>query len=243
MFRVLGRGGASRTEIQQALDVSRSTAHRVVRQFETLGVLRRENGQYELSPFGEVVVAETERAIDGIETADRLAPLLGKLDEASESTDLSIFGNATVTTPKSGDPHLPSRRFLSAIEEATSLREFTPTTPEPAYQNTLHERIRNGLDAAIVYPAQVVDNLRATDQSTIQLAVESGSFELRVGDLPQFRLVIADEHVFLGGYNDDASRLQLVADTDKRGAVSWAKRCFTDRWEAATPYQQFAANE
>jgi predicted transcriptional regulator len=243
MFRAFGREGASRTDIQQALDVSRSTAHRVARTFEKMGVLHRANGQYELTPFGEVVVTETERAIDSIETAARLSPLLGKLEEAAEPTDLTSFGNATVTTPKSGDPHLPSRRFLASLEDASRIREFTPTAPEPAYQRRLHDRVEAGLDAAVVYPESVVETLRASDQQTIELAVESDEFELRVGSLPQFRLVLADEHVFLGGYNDDASQLELVADTDERGAVGWAKRCFRDSWETATPYEEYAAAE
>jgi predicted transcriptional regulator len=243
MLRALGGGGATRTDIQQALSVSRSTVHRVVRDFESLGIVRRTDGEYELTPFGKVVVTETERAIDSIDTADRLSPLLGKLDEAGETTELSSFGNATVTTPKPGDPHLPSRRFLSSIEDAARIREFTPTAPEPAYQNMLHDRVESGLDAAVVYPESVVESLRASDQQTIELAVESEGFELRVGSLPQFRLVLADEHLFLGGYNDDASHLELVADTDERGAVGWGKRCFRDRWETATPYETYVAAE
>jgi predicted transcriptional regulator len=241
MLQELRAGGATRTDIQQALSVSRSTVHRVVREFESLGIVRRTDGDYELTPFGEVVVTETECAIDSIETADRLSPLLGKLDEADETTELSSFGNATVTTPKAGDPHLPSRRFLSSIEAATRIREFTPTAPEPAYQQKLHERVESGLDAAVVYSEAVVKSLRASGQQTLELAVENDGFELRVGSLPQFRLVLADEHLFLGGYNDDASQLELVADTDERGAVGWGKRCFRDRWEAATPYETYAA--
>lgn len=241
LFRVLqGDGGATRNDVQEALDVSRSTAHRIVKRFERMELIAQENGQYTLTPLGEVVAEETRRATDTVAVARRLSPLLETLQETRERVDLSAFDEATVTVPEPGDPYRPMRRLVSLVDDASRIREFAPTAPEPAYQSRLLERTRNGLRAAVIYPASVVERVRTEMNTDLEHTLTGGDrFALRVGYLPGFRLVIADEHVYLGGYNDNSSQLRLVADTDKRDAVEWARRVFRNHWRAATPYADY----
>ncbi|MUV60169.1 winged helix-turn-helix domain-containing protein [Halobacterium sp. CBA1126] len=235
-FRVFEDGGATRSDVQMALDVSRSTAHRVVKTFESLGIVERQNGSYELTPFGRVVHAETERATSTIRVARLLAPLLRTLDATDEPLDLHAFDDATVTEPEAGDPYNPIRRLSALVAEASRIREFSPTTPDPAYQRTLYDRVQDELQAEILYPATVVDHLRRESADALERAINDGSLDVCVGDPPSFRLIIADERVYLGGYNEEASQLQIVADTADDDAVEWATRCFENHWEDATPY-------
>jgi len=149
-FEEFEDGGATRSDIQGALDVSRSTAFRVVNTFKSLGLVSRQSGTYELTPFGHVVHSETERATGTIRIAKRLSPLLGALEETEDPIELRAFEDATVTELESSDPYRPMRRFLSLVEEASRVREFTPTPPDPAYQNTLYDRVRDDLWVAVL---------------------------------------------------------------------------------------------
>lgn len=240
VFSELRGGGATRSEIQSALGVSRSTTHRIVNQFESLGLVDQENGAYELTSFGRVVADETERATTTVDVASDLSTLLETFESTDGGPNLDVFENATVTQPEPGDPYRPMRRLLHLVEDASSIREFGPTAPEPAYQTAVHERVQSGLRAAVLYPPAVVDRLRRNGVTGLEHALSDSDFALRVGDPPEFRLVIADEHVYVGGYNDDASRLELVVDTADAAAVEWAADCFRRSWEAATPYEQYA---
>lgn len=239
VFSELRGGGATRSEIQSALEVSRSTTHRIVNQFESLGLVDQDNGAYELTSFGRVVADETERATTTVEVASHLSTLLGTFEAVDEGPNLEVFENATVTRPEPGDPYRPMRRLLRLVEDVSSVREFGPTAPEPAYQTAVYERAQSGLRAAILYPPPVVDQLRRNGVKKLEHALADGDYTLRVGDVPEFRLVIADEHVYVGGYNEDASRLELVVDTAEAGAVEWAANCFRRRWEGAKPYEQY----
>lgn len=238
-FAEFEHGDKTRSDIQETLGVSRSTAFRVVNTFESLGLVTRQNGSYELTPFGQVVHSEAARATTTIRMANRLLPLLGPLGETDEPIDLRAFGDATVTELETGDPYRPMRRFLSLVEDTARIREFTPTQPEPAYQNTLYDRVRDDLRVAVIYPPSAVDQLRQEANGEFERALEQEEFHVRVGEPPAFRLVVTDERVYVGGYNDDASFLQLVADTADPDVREWATRCFESQWEAATPVDSY----
>lgn len=240
VFDELRNGGATRSDIGAALDVSRSTAHRVAKEFESLGIVDHTESRYELTPFGEVVAREAEQSTRTIRVASRLSPLLATMKTAGEHVDLHVFEDATVTEPEPGDPYRPMRRLLSVVEDASRIWEFTPTAPEPAYQTTLYDRVQSELRAAVLYPATVVDQLGEYSAADLEAALATGDFSVRVGEVPEFRLVVADEHVYLSGYNEDASRLRLVADTDDSAAVKWATTCFRNHWQNATPYETHA---
>jgi predicted transcriptional regulator len=237
LFRELKDGGLKRAEVQTTLNVSRSTAHR----FELMGVIEHENDRYRLTPLGNVVAAETERATSTVAVANRLTPLLETFEAIDERVKLDVFEDATVTAPEPADPYLPVRQLLSVVEETSRIRELSPTTPEPAYQSALLERVRDGLQAAIVYPASVVDYLRRQADTDLQAVVDNHGLDLRVGTLPEFRLILADEHVYLGGYNDASTQLKVVADTDSSEAVEWTEHVFRTRWKNATPLAEYEA--
>lgn len=243
LFRELENGGLTRAEIQTTLNVSRSTAHRIINRFESMGVIEHENDRYRLTPLGNVVAAETERATSTVAVANRLTPLLEPFEAADERVELDVFENASVTAPEPADPYRPLRRLLSLVKETSRIRELSPTTPEPAYQSALLERVRDGLQAAVVYPASVVDHLRRQADTELRAIVDTHGLDLRVGTLPGFRLILADEHVYLGGYNDASTQLKVVADTDSPAAVEWAEHVFRTRWENATPLAEYEAQD
>lgn len=239
LFGVLRDGGATRADVQGALNVSRSTAHRIVNRFESLGLVEQANGVYRLTPFGRVVADETEYVTSTVAVASRLSPLLETFERATEDVELHVFEDADVTVPEPGDPYRPMRRLLVLVEDAARIREFAPTMPDPAYLRTLYHRVQSQLDATVLYPGPVVDRLRRENEVALERALADGDLDVRVGDVPEFQLVVADDHVYVGGYNDDASRLCLVAETDDPAAVEWANECFRNRWTGATPYEDY----
>jgi predicted transcriptional regulator len=237
LFELLETSSASRADLQDALDVSRSTAHRVAKQFESAGLISYQNGRYELTPLGRVVGEQTRRAKKTVTVAQRLAPLLPTLALDDGSFEYTAFFDTDVVTPQAGDPYRPIRRLIHKIDHATSVRELSPTMPEPSYLETLCDRVREGLCASIVFPRHVADRLRQTEAVALEAAIDTGSLRVRIGELPTFRLIVADDCVNLIGYNDDASRLDLVAQTESAGAFHWATTYFQDHWDEATPYE------
>jgi len=239
LFRELEDGGLTRAEVQTALNVSRSTAHRILNRFESMDVIEHANGRYRLTPLGKVVAAETDRATSTVAVARQLTPLLETFEAADERVELEVFEDASVTAPEPADPYRPLRRLLSVVEKTSRIRELSPTAPEPAYQSVLLERVRNGLQAAVVYPGSVVDHLSRQADTDLRTVVDNHGLDLRVDSLPGFRLILADECVYLGGYNDAATQLTVVAGTDSPAAVEWAMGVFQARWENATPYAEY----
>lgn len=238
LFELLETSSATKADVQDVLDVSRSTAHRVAKQFESAGLISYQNGRYELTPLGRVVGKQTRRAKKTVTVAQRLSPLLPTLAIEDGSFDYTAFADADVVTPQAGDPYRPIRRLIHKIDHATSVRELSPTMPEPSYLETLCDRVREGLCASMVFPRHVADHLRKTDAVAFEAAVNTGSLDVRIGELPKFRLVVADDYVYLIGYNDDASRLDLAVETDSVDAFHWATTYFQNRWDEATPYKE-----
>lgn len=238
LFELLESNSASLAEVQAELDVSRSTAHRVVKQFESAGLISYQEGRYELTPLGYMVAEEIRGATKTVAVAQRLSPLLPTLSEEAEPFDFTAFADSEVATPEAGDPYRPIRRLILKINQVTALQELSPTIPEPAYLQSLFDRVQDELCASVVFSRWVVNRLQKSDKVALEEAISTGSLDVRIDDPAGFRLIIADDCVFLIGYNDDASHLRLVVDAHSPDAYDWANTYFWKRWDEATPYEE-----
>jgi predicted transcriptional regulator len=234
-------GPVSAGDVQDVLDVSRSTAHRVVRELAELGLLVRENGGYRLTAFGDVTADATGRAVDAVAAAGRVAPVLDVFEDAGFALDPAVLREASVTRLTAADPYRPVRRLVSAVSSAGRVREFDRTAPEPAYQRAILDRADAGCEVAVLYPPSVVASLEADDPEAVEAFAGSDCVSLRVGAVPPARLVVADDHVYVGSYGRDTAHLQSLVDTTAADAVAWASGVLDAQWTAATPYTEFQA--
>lgn len=244
VLAVLAEGPHHRRELQEKLDLSKATCHRIIRSFDEMDLLQRTDHGYKLTELGRVVAEQVEAFELKIRTAYQLEPLLKAFDAAAVDFDVDLFTNATITRPRPDDPSPPVHRYLELFEEAQSVRTIARTSFVPPLYlkeifNTAFDDNKKG--GIVIYPKSVVEK-RYTEYHDWhrQVAEEGIPIRYRIYERSPFGMTIYDDdHVGLRAYDERTGTLVLFADTDNPDAISWAEDVFDHYYEKSEPLTTF----
>lgn len=235
VFTALRERPMDRRELQNHLDVSRPTVHRLTRALDDRGLIERVDGEFTLTALGEVVGAATEAFEREVAVAHHIAPILPAVSEERPSFDPAAFADATVTSVEPGNPYRPVNRFMSLVAETDTLRGLDPASINPLHLDDIHDRILDGMVTEAVFPPAVVEGLFESVPERIERAFASGNLELHTHESLPFGLTLCDERVGVGVYDDETGLLCTYVDTDAPAAYEWGEAVYTNYHNAATP--------
>ena len=235
-FAALRKQPLDRRDLEECLDVSKPTVHRLARTLGEMGLVKRTNGMFVLTELGITVADRVADFTQSVETAYRLTPLFEVIQDRYPGFDAAGFEDAIVTTAKPSDPYRPVQRYCSLIEETRSLRGFDTTTLSPQHIDTVHTRICDGMETKLVYPPAVATHLLSTYPERMGEMVESGYLDFRVHADVSHGLVLFDERVGIGSYCETTGALQAFIDTDVANAREWAETIYDAHWREAEPF-------
>ncbi|WP_254768289.1 helix-turn-helix transcriptional regulator [Salinilacihabitans rarus] len=228
----LRSGPADASELEAALDVSRSTIHRATKSLEELNLIEKSNGRFELTGVGDVVARETDVYGRRIAAAISLEPFLNLVDV--EDVPIEHFADATVTVPKPRQPHFTVRRIMDLIEEADSLRLFTSVI-SPFYVDVAHREILEGTEVEAIFDADILDIVLAEYESEARGAIETGNFDVYVHDSVPFELFLLDGKIGMAAH-DENGIARVFVEADSPEAIRWARRLY-DRYLAESRHK------
>lgn len=227
VFRVLDRGPASRRELEDRLDISRSTCHRIVRSFEDKGLIARSGDRYELTGVGQAVCEAINRFARNVDTATDLGKLLNELDRAGVTVDLDAFAGATITRARPSDPYRPVSRFMQLLQQSSTLRTFDKTAIPPPYVDEIAQQvIEDGLTVEAIYEREVATRLFSGPPQSLRAAVESGQFVVEVHPEIPFGICILDDRIGVRAHSPESGADTVFVDTDDTEAYAWAEKVF-----------------
>ena len=227
-------GAADRRELEQRLDVSRSTVHRFTRSLRNNGLIERTGNEFVLTPLGEVTAEKTAEFQSTIKTAREFAPILQATATQDVDIDIETFIGATVTTAAPGNPYRAVNRFMSLVEATDTLRGLDPASINPLHVDELYDRINGGMETEAVYPSKVVKELLASNPKRAQTVLGSGNLTLWIHDHLPFGLTLCDDRIGVGVYDDETGLLRTYVDTDSPTAREWAEDVYTKYRAEAT---------
>lgn len=234
------KGTIDRRELEQHLNVSKSTVHRFTRSLREKGLIERAEGEFALTPLGEVSAEEIAMFSTSIETAWKLAPVLRVANVYGVDIDVKAFADATVTTAVPGNPYRPVNRFMSLVSETDTLRGLEPASINPLHMDDIYQRIIDGMETDAIFPSAVIENILTSSPERAETAFESENLTLRVHDDLPFGLTLCDDRIGVGIYDDDTGLLRTYADTDAPAAHEWAEAVYTTYRDEATPFVEHA---
>jgi len=215
-----------RREIEERLDVSRATSHRLTRWLDERDLVEKVDGRFRLTGVGEAVADEVLRFEANVGTVHRLAPLLDVVCEDHQEFVVEPFVDATVTVADPDDPYRPVERFLSLVTDSGTFRGFNTTHMAPLVLGEFHEQVFEETDTEMVYLPNIVEKLFETYPERAREAIERGHLALRTrGELP-YGLAIFDDRVGIGGYDERTGLMEVFVDTDSPIAREWAERVY-----------------
>lgn len=204
-----------------ALDTSRSTADRSVRELESHGLITLDDGSYRLTPVGVLAVREVQNFIETIDVASELEPLLRwiPLDELDVAT--RHFDPRSVVIARQQDPYAPVNRLIQNLQNARqTIRVMLPAGGLRSLEIERPTAIRSveSLEHGCQFVVEsVVDDpgrFEAGAVERLQSLLSTDDFEVSVfdGRLP-FYLSVADRTVQLGARDDDGFLRGTVEST------------------------------
>ncbi|WP_433624017.1 helix-turn-helix transcriptional regulator [Halomicrococcus sp. NG-SE-24] len=226
VLEALREESLDRGEIEERLDISRATSHRLTQWLDERGFVEKVDSRLQLTGRGEAVADEVLRFEANVRTVHRLAPLLDVICEDHQEFVVEPFVDATVTVAEPDDPYRPVERFVSLVGESETFRGFNTTHMAPLVLGEFHQQVFDGTDNEIIYLPRTVDKLFETYPEQATEAVDGGHLALRTRDDLPYGLAIFDERVGIGGYDEATGMMQVFVDTESPIAREWAERVY-----------------
>lgn len=227
----LADGPASKRDLRDELDISRSTVYKAVRELEDEGLVTETDDGVGLTLVGRLL-AEEYRAFEERVTAvhDRESLLAVLPADAPVTADLLTGADAVLA-----ERHAPARPVTSLEELVRSADRVVGLAPVilPQYVDLFYEElVERGLTADLVLEDPVVEFLREDHGDRLAEALETGRLSVRQTDetLPFGLIVAEDEGLVLVVY-DESGELRGVLLNDTEAALDWGESVFQNYWE------------
>lgn len=224
----LTNGPATRRELAETMDASRTTLDRIVNELEERGWAERtSDGEYVATPIGRHLMREFRPFAEGVEAIERLGETVAWLPTADLDIDLRHFSDAAVREPDRQDPVDAIDFMVNLLKEADELRSMTHFVPPASFLDVLHDGVTSGrLTFEGVVPAEHVGRLgEDADRCTQWRAIIDAGGELYRYDGPiPCNVWILDELVMVKksapGPIDEAYGRPIVSSNAE--VLSWA---------------------
>lgn len=218
-------------ELDDALEMSRSTIHRALGTFEDLNVVRKTDTEYALTGFGRTITGRTGEFSTDLATAWDLDEFLNAVDGDGLDVPMEHFADAEVIRPEPQKAHRGVKRIIELIEEVDSLRMFSNIL-SPLYVDVAAREMIDGTEIEVIFDDRLRYPLQLEYAEDAVEAFRTGRFEVYFrADVP-FELFIANDRMAMAAHNQDAIPRMFV-ETDDDDAVSWAKDLYLRHREAA----------
>jgi len=235
VLKHLAEEAATQRELRSELDASRTTVSRALQSLADEDWVASENGEYRLTPVGDVVADEFTGLLEAMRTVDELAEFLRWFPADVDAPDVQHACDVEVTTPTDADPYAPARTQTEVLYTADRLRVLLPAIELESTETLADQVTDRGLEAESV----VTQSVEATMESErfadlMRRAVETGRSPIYVtpDDLP-FYLGLADDDVTQIGLADDDGLPRALLETTDEHVREWGEAVYEDYRESA----------
>jgi predicted transcriptional regulator len=215
-------------DLRDAVDASRSTIYKAVRELERHRLVESVEGGYRATLFGRLVYRKYERLMAEGETLADLEPVFSRL-AADLPLDPVVFRDATVVPADPRAPDEPIDELEAFLRETDRVRSV-PGVTRTRYLDFAMEHVYSGdLEVEILVAEEIVEYLLSNHRERLQSLVDSEHVAYsQIEARPRFGLVVADEsdrRVALTLY-DDRQQMQAFVATDAPEAYAWASETY-----------------
>jgi predicted transcriptional regulator len=237
VLRAMSADGTWKSDLDDELDVSRSTIDRSVRELEAMGLVERTEDGYRQTLAGRIAQREYGRFRNRMEGVLSAREVLSVLPSDAE-VDATVLEGAEVVLADRHAPLRPVRSQVALLDAATHVRAAVSALL-PQQVEAYHEAVvERGVSAEVVLPEPAMAQVVGEHAASFAEMLRTGRLHLRRTDedLPySVTLVDRDAGPAVGVlvFSDDGIRGFL--GNERPAAVEWARERLAERWAAATP--------
>jgi predicted transcriptional regulator len=223
---------AGKPALVERLGVSRSTVDRAVDDLVDIGLVRRVDSEYRMTPQGRMALDIHEEYVDLTDALGGAAPVLDALPTGAPFPR-SMVETGTVRLAQPHAPESAITEALDALASAERLRVFSPVVKSSYVRPVAEEVVGRGLDVDLVLGAEASESLVALAEVTdaVEDLVDAPSFTLHRTDRDLPFLL----YLLLGGESDatgvtvhEGGGIVGSVTTRDEAAVSWARGLYEE---------------
>lgn len=216
-------------DLVDALDRSRSTIDRAIRELETLGFVERGGGTCRLTAAGRLALAEHRRSVDVFAAITDACDLLADVPPDAPMSPAMLEG-ATIHEPAPYAPNEAVKAIMDRLDDAERFRAAIVADRIPRFRQRLAELSVDGsLDHEAVLTADLAAHLFATHTEQMRTAMIDGDVDLyRTPSLPYDLGVLETDSrsVAIVIVSDPDESITGVITNDSPAAVEWAETTY-----------------
>jgi predicted transcriptional regulator len=237
LLRVLGEESLQKHELEEALDVSRSTIDRAIRELEELGLVRRRDDGYDRTLCGRIAMEEYTRFHRSISGLCEATELLESVDDDAP-VDGALVAGARVVEATRASPHRPLEELYEVVDRAESVRGFAPAIHPQQVDMYRRRIVDEEMRGDLVVTEDAVQQLVSRYDDALEAGLDSDAAQFwRTDDDLSYSLTLATtpdgSHVGVLVYDDSGIAGAIINDTP--AAVEWAERRFEEGRADASP--------
>jgi predicted transcriptional regulator len=237
---VLAEEPHHRQELQEKLDYSKATCHRIIRSFDERGLIRRTNNGYELSELGRTLNTQVRQFEESVRTAWQIESLLEGIAASDVEFDIELVMDANIVRAEANDPYPPIKRFLELFRESDTVRNFGPTPIPPTMVDEFFElQFSEGKKIEIIKPSPVLSKYVSEYEEYGRKAAERNQLGCRIHHNLPFGMSLFENHIGLRGYDLETGTVLVSVDTNDPEAVAWGERVFEHYREQSSPLAEY----
>lgn len=237
LLECLESGPRDKQALCAALEWSRSTIDRGIRELEWLQFVERDGCDCRLTAAGRLALTEHRRSTTILDSISDVSELLKNVPrEAPMST--ALLDGAQVIEPPSHAPTKPLQAVVDLVGSATRMRSITAAQRVPQLREQLYDRVVKGdLDGEAVVTPEFATFLREEDPEHFREVVIEGGFDLYTIESIPYELVLIEtptESRVFTFVLDDSTAIQGIISNDTTAALEWGEHVYTEFRTAAT---------
>lgn len=228
LLAAIGEEPTEKHELEERLDVSRSTIDRGVRELEDGSLLERSGGGFVRTLPGRIALDEYERFAERVEGLGEATDLLAVVD-AEADLGVALLAGARVVESTRASPGRPLDALYEVVEAAERVRGFGPAIHSRQVDVYSRRILEEGMSAEFVLTDEAVEQLLANYGDVLERALDSDRVDLfRTDAEMHYSVTLAEtpdgDRVGVLVY-DDAGITGCILN-DREAAVDWAERRF-----------------
>lgn len=226
LLRKILDGYTSKRDLEDVLDISRSTLDRAIRCLSDEQIVTYQGGECAVTLYGQFALREYERLKERYEILRDAKSLLLTL-KPELSLDPCVLHGADVILAEQPAPHAPIDRLENLLDQCRTVVGFSPVVL-PRFVDLFYEHItEHGIETELILDSDLVEYLWAAHTSKLRDVLDCEHCTIHwVEETPEFGIVLIDnDRVWIGVYDDRGGLTGAIVNNDDP-ALTWAMDTF-----------------
>lgn len=223
ILRVLAESSHAQSELEERVDVHRTTLRRNLRELQERDWVTERSGKvYEITPVGRFVLSSFTDLLQDVESTAKIGSFLSKVPREFPA-DVDALSSGEIAVNGFDVPFEAVNEFTTFIENADRLRLCVPAI-NPKYASVLSQRAST-TDIEIVGPVECFETIGQTEPAEFDALQRSETVRMiAIDEYPSYGICFSETQYMIIAYNDGSGIYGVVRfDGPVPGIERWMR--------------------